>query len=593
MRQRSLSVALAIAASTLLLVAPFILFTDGYRLDIARFAFYIAALTITWSLLAGSAGQFSLAHVAIAGVAAYAGVLSANQLHGNIWLAVATGTLSATGIGAALGALLGRLRGPYLALFTLAFAEICRRVIVAESDVTGGENSLPIHQLPGTSLEHYYYVLAILFVTVIAVLAIQASRIGLFFRAMREDEDAAQALGINVVRIRVFAFAFSSFLVGLVATFYFYTNTRISPEDLDLFVMSQVMAYAVIGGVENALAAGTAAVVFSLALENLRTINIGAAHIDTGIWRFAIFGLMMMLTVRFARNGLLFSLFEWLSGRRSASRGAVEARFGDATERGHDERPLPETTIAGPSKVDLRVEDIHFGFAGNRVLQGISFEVVKPQICGLIGPNGAGKSTLVNVLTGVYRPDSGAVWLGNERIEGLGPSDVAQRGLGRTFQITRPLRRMTVIENMAVGLEARAPFLQRLATVERCSSILEWLGLAHLQHEFARALSGGQQKLLEIARLAVRDPSILILDEPFAGVHPNLRDVIGAFIQRLRDRGKAVIIIEHDIEALLRICDRLIVLADGHLIADEIPEVVRTDPAVIEAYLGTQEAVST
>ena len=231
---------------------------------------------------------------------------------------------------------------------------------------------------------------------------------------------------------------------------------------------------------------------------------------------------------------------------------------------------------------------MHFG--GVRVLHGVSFALDRPQICGLIGPNGAGKTTLVNLISGYYRPAGGAVLLAGERVDGLRPYEMAVRGLGRTFQITRSFRRMTVMENLLVPELAMRPTEIRERAIEHAREALRALGLEHLAHEHASALSGGQQKLLELARLLMLDTDILLLDEPFAGVHPILKKSIGKFVQHLRDQGRAIVLIEHDLTTVFSLCDRLIVLDRGALIADGAPDEIKRDPSVIAAYLGIRGA---
>jgi branched-chain amino acid transport system ATP-binding protein len=239
--------------------------------------------------------------------------------------------------------------------------------------------------------------------------------------------------------------------------------------------------------------------------------------------------------------------------------------------------------------IELHVRKVAKSFGGIQALNGVSFQIEGNELIGLIGPNGAGKTTLTNVLDGVYKPTSGQVWFKGQRIDGLPPYEIARRGLGRTFQVTRAFRRMTVLENMLVPGMALHTTARKRQLQDRAMEVLEFLTMEHLARDYARSLSGGQQKLLELGRLLMLDPDIIILDEPFAGVHPKLMEKIYEYIEVVHRQGKAFIIISHDMESIFTLSKRLLVLDFGELIADGDPEKVKHNPAVIEAYLGEEE----
>ena len=307
------------ALIALLLLAPLYLNRFPYQMGVMTGAFFYAILASSWALLAGVAGQFSFAHMALTGLGAYTAGLLGRDLGTSPLTGIIAGTLLAGVVGLVIGLLCLRLRAAYLALFTIAFSEIFRIALLTEFQYTEGSNGLQLAPLYEgvTPLAEYYITLGLLLGTMGLMYWLAGSHFGLFVRAMREDEEAASAMGVNVVRYKVLIFVITSMIVGLAGSVFYHQVGIITPNTMEILQMSLVIAMAVIGGMESLLGAAIGAFFSRVGLELLREINVLGVHIEFGTWRYAAFGLLLMFTLRFAQNGLLYPIINWLFLRKA------------------------------------------------------------------------------------------------------------------------------------------------------------------------------------------------------------------------------------------------------------------------------------
>lgn len=322
------------------ILAPVALGND-FRIGVVTEAYFLAIMASSWALLAGLGGQFSFAHMALMAIGAYTSGLLGRDFGVAPLPGIIAGTLMAGLVGFIIGVLCLPLRRAYLALFTIAFAEILRIVLVTEFQYTEGSNGLQLARLFPVGGFGDYYVLLFMFAASLALMyALANSRFGMFWRAIREDQEAAAAMGVDVVRYKIMLFVITSMLAGMAGATFYHTITIITPTNIEILIMSTVIAMAVIGSLEILAGAAIGAFVLHISLELLREIvlpswavnalvNVGipaTKRIQFGTWRFVLFGLLLMLTLRFARNGLLYPVFERLSGSAAARKATVAKR---------------------------------------------------------------------------------------------------------------------------------------------------------------------------------------------------------------------------------------------------------------------------
>jgi branched-chain amino acid transport system permease protein len=501
-----------------------------------------------------------------------------------------------------------RVRGHSFVILTIAFLFIMRLLATNWTSLTNGSNgmSFPLARYPlkWQNTPFYYALFVLLVLSVLLSWTVRRTKFGLGLIAIREDENKAGAVGVSTPAYKLLAFASSAIFVGMAGAVYGYYLSYINPDGMfDIVLSVQAVLAVLLGGRATILGPvlGAGLIEFISEATNDRTYGIAGAHVHVGgQWRLIVFGGLMAATVLFLPRGIIPTTSEFLE-RRRARRRPAHAGVVDLRPVG-----LPATARSverdGPAgRVLLEVKNLQKSFGGVRAVDDLSFTVREGTITALIGPNGSGKTTAFNLIDGVMRPDAGEVWFDGQRIDRLRPWRRAHLGLGRTFQITRLFREMTVLENVVAPL--REFRWRQLAAggvagheTEHAEELLEFVGMRTFADERAGRLSFGQQKLIELAQILMLDPKLILLDEPAGGINPTLIARIVEKIRALNDLGKTFLIVEHNIPLVADLCNPVIVLARGTCIASGTAAQVQRDPLVLDAYLGegwtVEEAVT-
>jgi branched-chain amino acid transport system permease protein len=589
MKRRHLMLGAVVAA---LAIAPLVL--GSFAVSLLNDIGIGALVALGLVLLTGVGGATSFGQAAFVGIAAY----------GTAWLTTTQGlspwlgllfALALTGLAAlAIGALTLRLGGHFLPLSTIAWG-LSIALLFGNVEALGrhtGLSNIPPLQFAAWSLASprsiYYLIWALLGLACLFSHNVLQSRPGRAIRGLRGGATLLASVGADAFRVRLTLFVMAALLAGLAGWLYAHMNRFVSPSPFDVRASIEYLLMAVAGGLgqlSGALVGSALVLIMKNGLQDVLPMLSQRGGQIEGV----AFAVLFILLLHQARGGLMGFVARWTRGRFAPAP--------QDTPQASTVEPLTRRSLPTRGQPVLSVKGAVKRFGGLVAVNDVSFDVRAGEIVGLIGPNGAGKSTMFNLVTGTIAMTAGSVEFLGHDVTGLAQQRIARLGLARTFQHVKLRPHMSLLDNVALGAHARTGAgvmaaglrldrREEAQIVAEARHQLARIGLADRAHELAGSLPLGTQRILEIARALAADPVLLVLDEPAAGLRRKEKQALGDLLRKLRDEGVTILIVEHDMDFVMKLVDRLVVMTFGSKLVEGSPAAVRADPQVQAAYLG-------
>ena len=582
--------AFPIFAALMLVAVPLLPLPDFWITQLNYVGLY-AIVALGLVLLTGVSGLTSFGQAAFVGVGAYVAAFLATKMGVSPWLTLPIGIAISVIVALLLGVITLRMSGHYLPLATIAWA-LTIFYTMSNMEFLGkydGILGVPAITLFGNSLGsgRGIYVLIWIFalLAALAVTHLLDSRPGRAIRALKTGTTMAEAMGISTFRYKVIVFVIAAVLAAISGWLFAHFQRTVNPSPFGLHRGIEYLFIAVLGGVGHVWGAFLGAAVVKIVEDQLQVLLpklIGTS----GNFEIIVFGLVLVLVLKYAPDGLWTFVTRWLPAKQR------ERDWGDAPR-------LPPRDKPKTGELMLEVEAVRKEFGGLVAVNDVSFTIKSGDIVGLIGPNGAGKSTTFNLITGVLALTRGQVRFRGQRIDGMPSRDIARRGVSRTFQHVKMIPEMTVLENVALGgyLRTGSGTVRAMLRLDRAEekrlfaeaeAQLQRIGMADKMHELAGNLALGPQRLMEIARALCTDPALLLLDEPAAGLRHKEKQALGDVLRQLKAEGMSILLVEHDMDFVMGLTDRIVVMEFGTRLIEGTPAEVQASPVVRAAYLGTE-----